>query len=542
VTPFTPDPKSIAGTTLDLHERTEVLVIGAGPAGLAAAMEAARLGRSVILADENPIPAEAMGDNLPLHFGGGFTNAVRNRRAMLEAVVASEPAFADAFEAGIDIRLGTACWGLYAPGPTVGWLPGPVAGLMDGDRTWMVGAERIVVAVGRRDMGLAFAGWQKAGVMGASAALRLAQRYGALAANQAVVLGSTTETLQAALALREAGVEIAALIDPGAGPVGPEAPLAALADGGTRLFFGHAPKRAEGAESVAGLVVCPVGPDGALVAGEETAIACDAVLLGIGAVPVIELLDALGARMVFDDARGGTVPVLDGARQTTVRGVFAAGDCAGIWAEKTLDPEVARAEGRRAAAPDSASPISAQAPAQASAPGASYDLGAYRLAWVRASVVETDDTAYVCQCEEVTAREILEIRPPRYLGWADPKRRNSRDIRSLLGDAPPNPDQVKRLTRAGMGVCQGRRCREQVTALLALATGEAYGRIPTATYRAPVRPLRLTLAAAASSESAAMTQHWDTWFGMPSQYLPPWDVPETYTADARPQGTEVASE
>jgi thioredoxin reductase len=526
------DPKSISGTVLELHERTEVLVIGAGPAGLAAAMAAARLGRSVILVDENPLAAETMGENLPLHFGGGMTQAVRNRNAMLEAVIGSEPALAEAFEAGIDIRLGTACWGLYAPGPMVGWLPGPVAGLMEGDRSWMMGAERIIVSAGRRDMGLAFAGWEKDGVMGATAALRLAQRYGALGARRAVVLGSTAETLQAALALRDTGVEIVALVDPGADAVGPQALLAALADGGTQTLFGQAPKRAEGAEAVTALVVSPVGPDGMLVAGEETAIGCDTVLLGVGVVPVIELLDALGARMVFDAARGGTVPVLAGGQQTSVPGVFAVGDCAGIWPAKTLDPEIARAEGRRAAADESA----------ALAPSEGYDLGAYRLAWVRASVLENGDTTHVCQCEEVTAREILGVRPPRYLGWEDTKRRNSRDLRSLLGDAPPNPDQVKRLTRAGMGVCQGRRCREQVTALLALATGEPYGSIPAATYRAPVRPLRLTLAAAASRESAAMAQHWDTWFGMPSQYRPPWDLPETYTAGTRPQGTEVASE
>jgi thioredoxin reductase len=529
-----PDPKSISGTVLELHERTEVLVIGAGPAGVAAAMEAAGLGRSVILVDENPIAAETMGENLPLHFGGGETQAVRNRNAMLDAIVASEPGLAEAFEAGIDIRLGTACWGLYAPGPTVGWLPGPVAGLVEGDRSWMVGAERIIVAAGRRDVGLAFAGWEKEGVVGATAALRLAQRYGALKARRAVMLGSTAEALQVALALREAGVEIAAVVDPGAEALGPQRLLMSLAEGGTRMLFGRAPKRAEGASAVTALVVSPVGPDGIPVAGEETAIACDTVVLGIGAVPVIELLDALGARIVFDAARGGSVPVLDGMQQTTVPGVFAAGDCAGIWAEKTLDRDIARAEGRRAAAGEAVLPIDA--------PGAAYDLGAYRLAWVRASVLETEGTAYVCQCEEVTAREILEVRPPRYLGWDGAKRRNSRDLRSLLGDAPPNPDQVKRLTRAGMGVCQGRRCREQVIALLALATGEAYGRIPAATYRAPVRPLRLTLAATASQESAAMARHWDTWFGMPSQYLPPWDLPETYTAATRPCGAEVASE
>jgi hypothetical protein len=102
---------------------------------VSAALQAASLGRSVILVEENPLSAETMGENLPLHFGGGMTNAVRNRNAMMEAVIESEPVFGEAFDAGIDIRLGTTCWGLYAPGPDVGWLPGPVAGLMAGDRS-----------------------------------------------------------------------------------------------------------------------------------------------------------------------------------------------------------------------------------------------------------------------------------------------------------------------------------------------------------------------------------------------------------------------
>ena len=78
---------------------------------------------------------------------------------------------------------------------------------------------------------------------------------------------------------------------------------------------------------------------------------------------------------------------------------------------------------------------------------------------------------------------------------------------------------MKRLTRAGMGVCQGRRCREQVACLLALGSGEALGAVPPATHRAPVRPLPLRLAHAVE-EPAAMRQHWDTWFGMYSQYVP----------------------
>jgi hypothetical protein len=169
-----------------------------------------------------------------------------------------------------------------------------------------------------------------------------------------------------------------------------------------------------------------------------------------------------------------------------------------------------------------------------------HDLSAYRLAWVRASVIHSSAEFHVCQCEEVTAREILEVRPPRYLDWqAD--RRNDRSLAALLGEGPPNPDQVKRLTRAGMGPCQGRRCREQVAALLALAAAQPLSAIPLASYRAPVRPLPLALAGQIP-ESPGQAEHWDVWFGIHAQWVPFWDVPERFTVAASDATGAAASE
>jgi hypothetical protein len=93
----------------------------------------------------------------------------------------------------------------------------------------------------------------------------------------------------------------------------------------------------------------------------------------------------------------------------------------------------------------------------------------------------------------------------------------------------PHPDVVKRLTRAGMGPCQGRRCREQIAALMALSSGTALADIPLASYRPPVRPLRLAQLAALP-EAAAMAEGWDSWFGMRSQWVPFWRAPPTYSA------------
>jgi hypothetical protein len=178
--------------------------------------------------------------------------------------------------------------------------------------------------------------------------------------------------------------------------------------------------------------------------------------------------------------------------------------------------------------------------AEAATPSVGPDVGAYRLDWVRATVIEAQGDPYVCQCEEVTARDILEVRPPRYLAWPE-DRRNRRDLRELLGHGTPNPDQVKRLTRAGMGLCQGRRCREQVAALLALGGGTGLGEIPLATYRAPVRPLPLA-AAAETAEDPEIARQWDVWFGMHAQYVPFQDVPALYTAADRKLGGDVMGE
>ena len=427
---MTIDPASTAGASLDLAETTDLLVIGAGPAGIAAALEGVRRGLAVVLADENPVPAETIGEDVPHFYGGRASGAARNRNAMLEAALSSRPGLEQALEAGVDVRLGTVCWGVYGNGPSVGWLPRPVAGLADGERAWMLGSSYIVVAAGCRDMGVAFPGWELPGVMGVQAAARLAS-MGALSARCAVLLGSGAEALAAA---RASGVDLAAVVEVA------DAPLSQV-----KALCGHRVLRAEGgADGVQALVVA--GPDGA-----ERRIECDTVLLGIAAVPVIELLDSLGCKIVFDPARGGHVPALDAGGRTALPFLAAAGDCAGTWPAKAADPAVAEAEGRRAVAS-----LLGEDPAPAPAPDGRPGLAAERMAWVQALVVDGagDDGPYVCRCEEVTAREIMEVRPPRYLN-ASPRPRNDTSLRALLGEAAPNPDLVKRLTRAGMGLCQG---------------------------------------------------------------------------------------
>ncbi|MGF6732695.1 thioredoxin reductase [Paraburkholderia youngii] len=539
-TPFY-DPASVAGKAPPIADATDLLIVGAGPAGIAAALEAAQGGIRVTLVDENPVPLETMGEDVPLHFGNRMDAAVGNTNAMLQAILEARPELGDVLEAGVDVKLGTACWGLFPHGPARAWMDTHAAGLADASHTSLIGFRQVIVASGRRDMGLAFDGWQRPGVMGASAAWRLAVLYGALDARRAVLVGSDTDALNVAVELMSRGVQIVAVIEQGDAILG-DATLAAQLDaGGARLLTRHVIRHAHG-DAYGVTSVETASPD-----REETvSFECDTVLLGVAALPAIELLEAAGCATTFDAARGGHVVRVDAMQRTSLLFAHAAGDCAGVWATKNRDEDIARDEGRRAARAvldalgASAGIVGTSSPVEPDAPA--HDIAQSRVEWVRASVVGAAGEPFVCQCEEVTAREILDVRPPRYLDWhPSDARHDTRGVDDLARSGPPSPDAIKRLTRACMGPCQGRRCREQVAALLAIGSGCALPQIPLATFRAPVRPLALRKLAQIE-EAPATGAHWDSWFGMASQWVPFWRVDPLYRAGTRQTGEPVASE
>lgn len=530
------DPKSVAGKAPVVSETIDLLVVGAGKAGLRAAIEAASAGIQTVLVDENPVSHETMGEEVPRQFGQAMSGATRNRNAMIEAFVASEPLFEAAFEAGVDIRLGTACWGLYARGAALRHLPGLVAGLADATSASLVAPRRVIVATGRRDMGLGFPGWHLPGVMGASAARLLVERHaGALDAKRVVVLGSDTEALLTALALAGQGVTVAAIIEQAERPVAAPDLIKAAEQAGIAIRCRNVIREALGRERVEGAMIGTLDTEG-IPTGAETRLDCDGIVLAVGAVPMIDLLQAAGTACRFDPDRGGHVPVVDALGRTSLPDVFAIGDCAGIWPEKSRDPTIAEAEARRVVDAMTGRALTALT----STPRAETDISAYRKAWLRASVIHARAEFPLCQCEEVTARDLLELRPPRYVGW-EGQMPESHSLAALLAAGPPDPDQLKRMTRAGMGPCQGRRCREQIAALLALEADADLAAVPLASYRAPVRPLPLALAGMIG-EAPLQAEHWDSWFGMHAQWRPFWEVQERFTLAGNDTSGEVASE
>jgi len=236
------------------------------------------------------------------------------------------------------------------------------------------------------------------------------------------------------------------------------------------------------------------------------------------------MFDLLGCATAFRPERGGHVPVTDAAGRCTVAGIYAAGDCAGVDDGMIADAAVAEAQGRAAARTAAADAGQAVA-AEDLAPVGGGDRDAPRRQWLQAHAGPDTPALMICRCEEVTLRDLLGVRPPAYLTF-DETNFAQRDLRSLAADGPVNQDQVKRLTRAGMGACQGRRCREQVQSLLALQGNQPTGAVAMPSYRAPLRPLPLSVLAA-HDETAEMQANWTTWFGIPAQWLPHWEkVPD----------------
>jgi thioredoxin reductase len=448
-----------------------------------------------------------MGIDVPLFYGQHMNAAVQEEARMVERLVASTPALEAAFDAGVDVRLGITAWGAFANGPALRALPQPVVGLTDGKRSWMCGFGALILATGARDLVLGFPGIDLPGVMGAQGLHSLLTRYEAFNGQRIVILGSGELAVSTALAALDRGLEVEALVEV---LPAPQADTAALMARGVKVLTGTTILRAEpGGMGVAAAIVQRDG------AQTPERLACDTICLAIGAVPTIELSSVLGCRLAYHGARGGHVPLTNADGATSLPGIYCAGDCAGLAPEAeqralvTARAAIAwlHAEHR----PEHHGASEATLPE----PDTTTD---YRLAWMRALMAASDGATPACLCEEVTRAEFLGIQPPRYLGCAS-DRQAARNAGTLLRDGPLNPDQIKRLTRAGMGPCQGRRCREQIALMLALASDQSPAAIPLASYRAPVRPLPLAVLAD-GAESPDMRTQWDVWFGIRAQWVP----------------------
>ena len=458
-----------------MSEHWQLAVVGAGPAGLAAATTAAELGIEVVLIDEQPDPG-----------GRIYQKSTLSESPILGDDYARGVELADAFRAsGAGYRPDTDVWLLDAEREI---------GIRSGDTLALVSAERVLVASGAMERPLPFPGWTLPGVMTAGAGQILLKSAAVVPAGRVVLAGSGPLLFLLASQYLRAGVHIAALLDttPAANYLAALPHLPAALVGGDYLAKGLAMKReitAAGVEVVGRVRGLKALGEGRLEAveyqagGSRKTIETELLLTHFGLVPNTAMADAAGCSRVWNEAGLSWQPTIDAWGNTDVEGIAVAGDCAGIGGARAAERsgrlaalEAARALGLidaagrdRRAAPERK--------ALARELRARPFLEALFRVPRRAYAAIADDTV-VCRCEEVTAG----------------------DIRRAVGEGCVGPNQVKSVTRTGMGPCQSRQCGISVPLLTAEALGRSVAEVGPLRPRPPLTPVTLgQLAALAES-------------------------------------------
>ena len=286
------------------YDFCDVLVIGAGPAGISAALTAARSGAKVLLIDENA----RIGGSLTYARGGTSDNY-----ALLQDLDRQLRA-----QSNIRVRTGTFAAGCYADN----WVA-----LIDAQKMTKVRAGSLVVASGVFEQPAVFRNNDLPGVMLASAAQRLVYRYAVKPVQRAVVLSANAEGYAAALDLLSAGVEVRAVVDlrtaDDESAAAQEVRNRSIPVLSASCVYEALPGRA--LMDIEGAAVCRLQRDGRADVSTHRYFACDAVVMSVGFAPANALLHQAGARMRFDDRTQQYVPdALPG-------GVFAAGRVNGLY-------------------------------------------------------------------------------------------------------------------------------------------------------------------------------------------------------------------
>lgn len=453
----------------------ELAVIGAGPAGLSAAIQAGELGVETLVLDENAGPGGQIYRQLPADFqidgperlGSTFAKGAKLLARVERAVVT--------------IRSNTVVWSLDRD------LNLEVASPMGSE---IIRAQRVILAAGAYDRPVPVPGWTLPGVFTMGGAQNLLKSQGLLVGKRILVAGTGPLLLLVASQLAKAGAEIIV-----ADPVPRHAALRQLPAlwserplllDGARYHWNLLRRRArwlspsvissiDGAERVEIATVVGADESWRPVRGTERTFEVDAVALGYGLLPSTELARLTGCRFHYDETSSTWLPEIDEDFSTTIPGLAVVGDGARISgavaaAEQGRIAAVAVARDLRRIEKDAAQDL--QAPSRQRLRSLDrFRDGMDHVYAPRAGLQDlTTPATVVCRCEEVTAAEIDEA------------------ISCGITDLAP----LKAATRVTMGPCQGRMCLPALLARVARATDRHPSTVEETRPRAPSKPVPLS--------------------------------------------------
>ncbi|MEV6053635.1 sarcosine oxidase subunit delta family protein [Streptomyces sp. NPDC052107] len=481
-----------------VHAHCDLLIVGAGPAGLAAAAAAASTGARVILADDQPeIGGSLLGT-------GEHLDWVEATRARLEA--APE----------VRVLRRTTVFGHYddnhllAVERRTNHLGAQAPANVSRERVWRIRARHVVLATGAHERSLAFGDNDRPGVMLAASARTYLHRYGVLPGRHAVVFTTNDSAYAAALDLAAAGVDIAAIVDTRPEP-GEWAGRARSA--GIEVLAGHAVTGTQGTDRLTAVAVAPYGETaGQRETTGQRDFAADLLLVSGGWNPVAHLFSQAGGKLRHDDVLGTFVP--DHGRQA----VAVAGSANGAFDLATVLAQGAAA-GVRAV---EAEGYTAEAPALPAAAARPYTPP------MQVFTIPTDAGAprFVDLQRDVTVDDLA--------------RATGAGLRSV--------EHTKRYTTAGTGGDQGRTAGVLASGVVAELLGVDISALGLPTFRPPYTPV--SFAALAGRDRGALSDPvrttalhaWHVAHGALFENVGQWKRPWYYPQDGEDMETAVLRE
>lgn len=296
-------------------QRFELIVIGAGPAGLSAAIEAAEKGMHVVVFDENARPGGQLFKQIHKFFGS------KEHKAKIRGYRIGQQLLQRAEELGVQVELNATVIGMFREKE--------ICVMQNGQIVHYKG-DNIVVATGAAENMVTFRGWDLPGVIGAGAAQTMMNLHGVMPGQKVLMVGSGNVGLVVGFQLIQAGCELVAIIDaaPRVGGYGVHA--AKVARTGVPFYMSHTIVKAEGDDHVTGATIAQVDSKWQFIPGTEKHLAVDTICIAVGLSPMSQLARMGGCEIVDDPKRGGLVPVVDQYGATSLPGVYCAGDVSGI--------------------------------------------------------------------------------------------------------------------------------------------------------------------------------------------------------------------